>query len=253
MRMHSVSILNNRLLSFTAITALLYSALSLILLYNFDTEVLGVNAFIKPLKFGISAAALFLFLSWYSNFVPRLKRKAFDRFVFLNIGVMAFELSWIMIQASRGTLSHFNTNTLLEEIMFGLMGIAIAVSTAWTWILFRWTFRSDFRMVPGILWSVRFGILYFIVFGFSGFIMGAQLNHYVGAELSDTGLPVLGWSTTAGDLRIPHFFGLHAIQLLPLLSHVLRTKALGSVLIALIYGACCIFLLYLALLGQSPL
>jgi UDP-N-acetyl-D-mannosaminuronic acid transferase (WecB/TagA/CpsF family) len=38
-------------------------------------------------------------------------------------------------------------------------------------------------------------------------------------------MPLSDWSTTGGDLRIPHFFGMHALQLLPLLVMVLAALA----------------------------
>ena len=245
--------LNHRLFSSGAFIALLYSLTSGILIATTSREVLGMNAFIKPLKFGLSTCILFIFFSWYSNFLPRVKKKAFERFARVYAAVMIFELGWIFIQASRGTISHFNTSTVFEEIMFNLMGIAISISTAWTLVLFKWTFRTDFRMMPGVLWALRFGILYFVIFGFSGFLMGAYLNHFVGAPLAAQGIPVLGWSTTTGDLRIAHFFGLHALQVLPILAHLLKTKAFGSIIISIVYGLGCSALLYLALLGQSPI
>ncbi len=106
------------------------------------------------------------------------------------------------------------------------------------------------------MWGARLGLLLFWV----GSVLGGFMIHYnqhtVGAPDGGPGLPGLGWSTTAGDLRLAHFLGMHALQALPLLGWALRglRPRRGVALLAVgaaLYTAAVAGLLMQALAGRS--
>lgn len=73
--------------------------------------------------------------------------------------------------------------------------------------------------------AVQLGIIIFLLGNAIGGYMLARGAHTVGANDVGPGLPFLGWSTIAGDLRIAHFIAIHAIQIVPLFSWIVWRMA----------------------------
>ena len=234
----------------------------------------GVSAWLKPAKFAVSTAVYCLTLAWMFRFVP--DRTTLTRVVGRTTAIVFIvEVGLIVIQAARGVGSHFNTATPIDAAIFGTMGTLILIlwgtSVALTVALFRQRFED-----PILGWAVRFGLLISVVGAATGGLMTqpttAQLAraretsqmpiagaHTVGAPDGGPGLPGTGWSREHGDLRVPHFLGLHAAQVLPLIafglgrlrSRVARRR--GVVAASTSYLALVALLLTQALMGQSVL
>jgi len=200
----------------------------------------GAPIWAKPFKFAVSGALYFATWSWLVSLLPRFRRTASWLTNFLVL-IFAAEYVLLVFQAARGRASHFNNSTPQDALIYNVMGkmiMGLWVATLVLTVLVMFTKLED----RASFWAVRTGAVLSLVGISLGILMtnptAQQLAqwqtggkpdmvgaHTVGLADGGPGLPILGWSTVAGDLRIPHFVGMHALQLLPLLALALAALA----------------------------
>ncbi|TNM68607.1 hypothetical protein FHN55_07440 [Streptomyces sp. NP160] len=195
----------------------------------------GSDGWVKPLKFELSIALYAVTLAWLVTRLRRGRRLA-EALGAVAGGLLVVEVVIILGAAALGTTSHFNVSTPAHATAFAVMGVSIAVVWVITAVVgvLLWRSPSD---DPAVDLSVRAGVVIALAGMAVAFLMtsptSAQLAdfrgtsgaHTVGAADGGPGLPLLGWSTVAGDLRVPHFVGMHALQALPLLALLLSLAA----------------------------
>lgn len=76
------------------------------------------------------------------------------------------------------------------------------------------------------------------------------MSHSVGLENDNSNLFILGWSKVVGDLRVSHFIGIHALQLLPILSYYLLKNTKLTFLLGILYAFLAFSTLVQALNGK---
>lgn len=227
----------------------------------------GAPAWLKPAKFAISTAIYSLTLAWMFRYLgewPRVRKVV----SMTTVLVFLIEIPIIDLQAWRGTTSHFNVSTPLNAALFTAMGIGIVIQTIVSIVLAVALWRQRFADEP-MGWALRAGLTLTITGALTGGVMtrptSAQLAevrqthrvtaagaHTVGAPDGGPGLPGTGWSTQHGDLRVPHFVGLHAVQALALFAVAIRRRARGRGAVRLVQRAALSYLaLFVILLWQA--
>lgn len=180
----------------------------------------GISVWIKPLKFQLSVGLYLLTLAWLFGALPEPARDGRAARILKSVALAtaAFEIAYITLQAGQGLASHYNVGDAFHGLMYSLMGVAAvaltAVSPGLVVLLGRHPPRhwsSAFRL------SVLLGlVLTFVLGAGAGAVLSAGDGHWIGGSRTDLGgIPILGWSRTGGDLRVAHFLGIHALQLIP--------------------------------------
>lgn len=242
-----------------------------VIAWPFDHRlVLGVGPWIKPLKFELSilvytltVGVLLRQLAWsyQSHGVDPLARRSAMAVAWV-VGLTGIvEDSVIALQSLRGVRSHMNFTSPLNAMLFAVMGVFIAANTVALVVLLLLFLRKArrFQWPAPVLTGVRLGLSVLVLGSLEGVLMVRNGQHTVGAPDGASGIPLLNWSTAHGDLRIAHFFAIHALQVFPLagllFSRLPAPPAIQRslvVLFAAAYTAGCGWALHLAMQGRSP-
>jgi len=203
-------------------------AVALIPLWILDSrQLLGVSVWEKPIKFYISVAIFSFTYSWLSSFLTRGGR--WVRLTGLVIAVsLAVEIVIILAMASLGETSHFNVSTPTSIAIWSIMATFISIvlfSTVFISLMILFQKQQEFNLklalaLGSINTAVGMGLAYLMTWPTAAQLanyQGIAGAHAVGVSDGGPGLPFLGWSTVAGDLRVGHFFGLHSIQVAAIL------------------------------------
>ncbi len=235
---------------------LLLLAVALVGLAVDHRVILGINAWIKPLKFDVSVLIYLLTTGALLSALGRFPRSG----AAMGWGVaiaMIVEDAIISTQSFRGVRSHMNYATVGDALAFSVMGLFIALNTVllgWLLVLYCST-RT--RWPAAVAWGARLGLGVMIAGGFEGVLMVARQSHTVGEQDGGAGLTLVNWSVAHGDLRVAHFFAIHALQVMPLLGWAMtktplspRLQIIGTVVLSAGYLAVIWWLFQQAMAGH---
>jgi len=202
-----------------------------------DRTVLGQPAWLKPVKFGVSFAVYAITLAWLLSFVGTTKTKKVA--VSLIVIGSYLEVALITVQAARGRASHFDVATELDNAIWTAMGMMAALFGIGTAIVAIIVWRSRIQNAAASS-AVKLGLLLLLAGMGQAALMIPPTSeqktrdeiedqpmlgaHAVGVPDGGPGLPLTGWSTTGGDLRVGHFVGVHGLQAMILLAMVFPQK-----------------------------
>ncbi|HEX7746407.1 MAG TPA: hypothetical protein VF462_14240 [Micromonosporaceae bacterium] len=237
-----------------------------------DPRVLtGAPIWLKPFKFSVSFVVYGMTLAWMLSLLPRRSRIA----EWAGTAIVAMSLAEMVVivgQVLRGTTSHYNETTPLNAALWRVMGASIMVLFAAHFLIGIVVLRQPIadrvatyavRLGLGLSLLGMLAAVPMVLPSQEAGVEGIAGAHSVGVRDGGPGLPLVGWSTTGGDLRIGHFVGLHALQALPILAILLsrflgtrldeRTRVRLLVVAGGAYGVLTVLLTWQALRGQPLL
>lgn len=203
----------------------------------------GSPLWVKPLKFAVANAMFAATLGWMLTHL-RGRRRLARRLAMTVAWLLVVENVLIGAQAGRGVHSHFNAGTTVDAVVVSLMGLAIALvmgCVVATGVALARQRDGDPVLRTSMLWALAITLAGGAIGGMMSVPRAEQVarlresragavlgGHTVGAPDGGPYLPVVYWSGTHGDLRVAHFLGLHALQVIPLLGWLVSRRRLPT-------------------------
>lgn len=235
--------------------------LPVLLAYALDVRTVnGINVWTKPAKFLVSFVVYYATLAWVFSLLPRAAQATRVGRIVIWSALLAglYEMTWLIVAAAAGVPSHFNRGSLVWAAAYGLAGLGALVligAILLQGLLVARTPRGT--MAPALKTALVLGaVVAFAATLITAGVLSAGSGHWIGGVQSDAmGLPLMGWSRTGGDLRVAHFWALHAQQAIPLVGWLLLKARLpnagGAVwAAAAVYVALIAFTFVQALMGE---
>ncbi|MFD1146329.1 hypothetical protein [Saccharothrix hoggarensis] len=229
-----------------------------------DRTLIGAPIWFKPFKFAVSFVLYSVTLAWMLTLATRFRRLGWWAGTVVA-AASAVEMVVIIGQVVRGRRSHFNTATPFDDLLWDIMTysvLALWIMHALIAVALLFTRFAD--RATGL--AVRLGLFLALVGLGLGILMAQQRNaedvaegirgaHSVGVRDGGPEMALTGWSTTGGDLRVPHFVGIHALQVVPLVVLLFGRRATPKLVwgLAIGYAGLMALVTWQALRGQPLL
>ena len=183
----------------------------------------GINVWIKPMKFQLSVGFYLLTVAWFMAYTrPEFQASRRRRWLSgILVAAALYEVLYITLQGGLAQASHFNESDALHGFLYSLMGFGEVMLTAMVGWQGVEVARHRSPHLPSVLqWSIAVGLmLTFILTTVVGFTISSLEGPIIGmARTETTGLWLFGWAREAGDLRVAHFVGTHAMHTIPLVA-----------------------------------
>ena len=250
-------------LAYAAAVLLLWSCITVVLM-AVDTRLFqGVSVWSKPWKFQISTSVFLWTLAYFMAFLPEAKRRgaAAQYIVWGSLVATAFEIPYITWQAALAQASHFNVSSTLYGLLYNAMAAGALALTSAALLVGVLIFKHCKQTLTNAMrHAIAWGLISSFVLGsFTGMYVGSKrlTGHWVGGIASDAGgWLFFNWSRTGGDLRVAHFFSLHAMQGLPVIALLLARSQMTDTaqtrwvwLATVAYAAWCVWTFVQAVQG----